>query len=127
MPSPEEILDAATSFGDAVRKLREFRGMTLRELATRVGVSAPFLSDVEHDRRNTDKVAELAVALQVNEQKLKGLDARLPEDLKTWMSAHPSIIPFLQTLRDSGRDLDELIQSFQPRSRRGGTKRATRR
>lgn len=37
--------------GEAWRLRREEQGLTLREVARRVGVSAPFLSDVEHGRR----------------------------------------------------------------------------
>lgn len=37
--------------GEMVRVGREMKKMTLRQLAAAVGLSAPFLSDVEHNRR----------------------------------------------------------------------------
>lgn len=124
MPKSTQILKSATSFGEAVRQLREARGLTLRELASRMGVSAPFLSDVEHDRRNTDKLDELAKALDVDVADIKALDGRLPEDLKAWMSANPTLIGSLDAFRRSGKDIDQLMTSIQsavePTRKRGG-------
>ena len=53
------------SVGRRIRELREKKGMTLRRLAEAVGISAPFLSDVEHGRRGTLKMPEIASALGV--------------------------------------------------------------
>lgn len=39
------------SFGEYLAYLRELKNVTLRELARQIGVSAPFLSDVEKGRR----------------------------------------------------------------------------
>ncbi len=38
--------------GDRVRQVRKKAGISLRKLATEMGVSAPFLSDLERGRRN---------------------------------------------------------------------------
>ena len=62
MEKSKAILEKASSLGEAIRQLRELRGLTLRELATSVGVSAPFLSDLEHNRRRTDKLDVFARA-----------------------------------------------------------------
>lgn len=51
--------------GDEVRRLRERKGMTLRQLAAMVGLSAPFLSDVEHGRRRLSHLDAMAKALGV--------------------------------------------------------------
>lgn len=42
---------AMARIGDAIREAREKKGVSLRWLAEKIGVSAPFLSDVEHGRR----------------------------------------------------------------------------
>lgn len=53
------------SFGEFLQDKREDRNITLREMAKRIGVSAPFLSDVEKGRtapltkERLDKVAEI--------------------------------------------------------------------
>ncbi len=38
--------------GKNVRSAREQRGMSLRKLAIKMGITAPFLSDLERGRRN---------------------------------------------------------------------------
>ena len=47
--------------GSGWRATRESRGMTLRALARAAGVSAPFLSDVEHGRRKFSPAVEAKV------------------------------------------------------------------
>lgn len=70
------VPEMAQSLGEAIRCAREFRRMTLRALARTVGISAPFLSDIEHDRRNTDKLPEIAEALGIELAYLRRLDTR---------------------------------------------------
>lgn len=41
-----------TPFGDAVRKLREERGITQRQMADDLGVTAAYLSALEHGHRS---------------------------------------------------------------------------
>jgi transcriptional regulator with XRE-family HTH domain len=41
-----------TPFGEAVRKLRSERGITQKEMAARLGVSAAYLSALEHGQRS---------------------------------------------------------------------------
>lgn len=40
-----------TPFGDRIRKLRAERGLTLQEMAAAIGVSAAYLSALEHGKR----------------------------------------------------------------------------
>lgn len=40
-----------TPFGDRMRKLRDERGVTLKEMANAVGVSSAYLSALEHGKR----------------------------------------------------------------------------
>lgn len=46
--SAREVREIA---GSAVKHIREARGQSLRQLAAQLGVSAQFLSDIEHGRR----------------------------------------------------------------------------
>ena len=41
------------NFGEFLKTKREQQKITLRQLAEKLGVSAPFLSDVEKGRRNS--------------------------------------------------------------------------
>ena len=87
----------------------------MRSLADEVGVSAPFLSDLEHGRRQTDKYGELAEAFGVPEEELRAFDARLTAELKDWLAANPKLVTVLKEMQASGRpapieDLRELAK-----------------
>lgn len=47
----EKLASAWTVFGKTMRECREAKGLSLREVAKRIKVSAPYLSDVELGRR----------------------------------------------------------------------------
>ena len=115
MTSRPRIPESIQTLGEAVRFLREKRGLTLRALASKVKVSAPFLTDIEHNRRNTEKLAELAEALGVDEEDLRRFDGRLPTDVKNWISANPEIIGLLEDMRTSGSTPAELRATFKRR------------
>jgi transcriptional regulator with XRE-family HTH domain len=91
-----------TTLGAAVRYLREARSLTLRELARRVGVSAPFLSDIEHNRRSTERLKELAQALDVAPEELARFDTRLAPELREWVASTPGMPDLLRELKESG-------------------------
>ena len=91
--------------------------MTLRGLAEKVKISPPFLSDIEHNRRRTDKLDLLATALEVEVQDLNELDGRLPQDLQDWIKNNPSVVALLQDLRSSGREASEVRAMLSRRRR----------
>jgi transcriptional regulator with XRE-family HTH domain len=91
------------TLGEAVRTLREKRQMSLRALAEKIGVSAPFLSDLEHDRRKTDKLREISEALAVDLQVLEELDPRISDDLKQWFDKNPGLVSVLKEWKASGQ------------------------
>ena len=65
---PEQVTDPeASSAGAAVRRLRLLRGLSLRDLAARIGVSAGTLSAVENDRTglSVERLHRIAAALGV--------------------------------------------------------------
>jgi transcriptional regulator with XRE-family HTH domain len=98
-----QIPSGVKTLGEAVRVLRESQGLTLRALAEKVGVSAPFLSDLEHGRRQTDRHEDLASALGVSAEALRDLDSRVAPELKDWLAENPKLIALLKDMRNSGR------------------------
>lgn len=66
------------TLGQRIREVREAADMSLRELAKEVGISAPFLSDVELGRRfpSDENLAALAKALKISADELRNLDTR---------------------------------------------------
>lgn len=106
------------TIGDAVRFLREKRGLTLRALAKAVGVSAPFLSDLEHNRRRTDQIDKFARVLRVDEAVLRRFDSRVEPELKEWLESNPEVVELLRDVRASGRSAVELRSALRSRKKK---------
>jgi repressor LexA len=72
MKTPDKTL------GERIRELREQQDFSVRELARKLKVSAPFLSDVELGRRHPsdDVLEKLARELKTTPDELKWFDAR---------------------------------------------------
>lgn len=68
------------SLADRIRELRNEKNLSLRELARQVGVSAPFLTDVENHRRYPadDTLEKLSQILGTTFENLKSHDNRPP-------------------------------------------------
>jgi transcriptional regulator with XRE-family HTH domain len=82
------------SLGQRLRELRDRADLSLRELAKRIGISSPFLSDIELGRRfPSEQILEkLAAALNVSLAELKKYDNREPiADLKRLMDSDPKL------------------------------------
>ncbi len=92
------------TLGQAIYWARTERRMTVRQLAERVGVSPPFICDIEHDRRSTTKLTEFAEALDIPAIELESR-AGLTKDLKDWLSRHPKLIRLLQDIRNRRRPM----------------------
>ncbi len=100
------------TIGDAIRFLREQRGLSLRALADAIGVSAPFVSDVERNRRSTERLADFAAALGVSVEDLQRLDGRLSRELRDWLSRDPAFVRFLDEQRERGAEPEELRETL---------------
>jgi len=115
------------TFGAYLKHKREEKHISLREVARTLGVSAPFLSDVENNRRGPlteERLADLAKVLNLNEKeqsemydivgKQKGL---LAPDLNPYVTERPYVNAALRTARnleaneeDWQRFVDDLIK-----------------
>ena len=82
------------TLGQKIRQLRDKADLSLRELADKVKVTAPFLSDIELGRRypSDDVLAKLAEHLHVSTDELKCYDVREPvADMKRLMELNPKL------------------------------------
>lgn len=122
MPKPLNFPSEIQTLGQAVRFLRDAKGLTLRGLADKVGVSAPFLSDIEHDRRSTNKLAELADALDATEDDLSKF--RLGADLKDWLGQNPALIQLLREMKASDTNVAELRSALASQRRHPSAKKS---
>lgn len=115
------------NFGEYLKHKREEKQISLRELARRLELSAPFLSDVENNRRaplTKERLATLADVLNLSEAEKaemydivghqKGL---LAPDLNPYVNDRPYVNDALRTARNLGADeedwqrfVDDLIK-----------------
>ena len=105
------------SFGDFISRKREEQQITIREMARRLGVSAPFLSDVEKDRRNPfdiDRLEQTATILEMDKADRdlmydlagKGRNSVAP-DLPNYIIERSYVSAALRTERDLGAGEEE--------------------
>lgn len=115
------------TFGEYLKHIREDKHITLRELARRLELSAPFLSDVENNRRaplTEERLATLTDVLNLSKDdaaemydivgRQKGL---LAPDLNPYVTKRPYVNAALRTARnleateeDWQRFVDDLIK-----------------
>lgn len=102
-------------FGERVRKLRELRHWTQRELAQRVDVSMSYISKVENERLHFGDypsakfIHRLAKILRADEDELLLLAERVPDSIRERVLARPEAFRLLASLGDA--DLDKIIRS----------------
>ncbi len=74
----------AGGFGDLISRARGIKKITLRKLSELVGLSASFLSEIEHGRRmppkDEDRIRNLSLVLDIDEDEL--IEAARRERLK---------------------------------------------
>jgi transcriptional regulator with XRE-family HTH domain len=99
------------TLGERVRARRLELRITLRELARRVEVSAPFLTDLEAGRRHPgpDVLRRLAAALDLPAAELEALDTRLSPEVRRWVETEPDVARLLRTMQSSPRKRREQM------------------
>jgi transcriptional regulator with XRE-family HTH domain len=100
------------TLGEFIRKLRDERDLSLREFASKLGCSAPFLSDIELGRRfPSEKVLnDIARILGVDVEELRAHDTRPPvEEMKRRIAADPRFAVAFRTVINTNVTPDELL------------------
>lgn len=118
----------ALTFGDFISQKRIEKKFTMRELASKLSISAPYLADIEHGHRNPpdkDKLDELASVLGLSlAEKEEMLDlagekrGEAPPDLMDYMVGKPYISYALRRMRDAGAGEDEWLEMVKDLERR---------
>ena len=83
----------ARTFGQNLRERRESRRVSLREFARKLGISAPFLVDIEKDRRrpNLQLLQKIADELDVPASGFDEFLPGLPKSIRDWADGEPVI------------------------------------
>lgn len=101
------------TLGEQLRELREKKDLSVRELAKRIQVSPPFLSDVELGRRHPseDVLGKLANELETTVLELQKHDSRPPvQELKRLAAANPAMGFALRKVVDDGISAEDLLE-----------------
>jgi transcriptional regulator with XRE-family HTH domain len=110
------------ALGEHIRELREAQDVSVREFAKKIGVSAPFLSDVELGRRHPseDVLRNIAAHLRTTIAELRKHDARPPvQELKRISANNPAMGFALRKVVDDGVSPEDLLDFLKKR----GTKK----
>ena len=118
------------NFGEFISKKRVEKKITLRKMADMLGVSAPFLTDVEKDRRNPfdmEKLTQLAQILHLSkEENAQMLDLAgkkrnaVAPDLPEYIMERDYVSAALRTARDLDAGEEEWNQFVEELRKRKG-------
>ena len=96
--------DKKNTFGAYLRSLRLSRGIGLRELARQLGISAPYLSDLEKDKRGAppvDLVRAIVKILDADSEIIYDLAGKsrntIASDIEDLLIAKPEIVSLLRS------------------------------
>lgn len=111
---------APANFGEFLQMKREEKRITLRKMAEMLGFSAPFLSDVEKDRRNPPELAKLEQIADIlgldddDKQTMYNLAGKkrdsVAPDLPDYIMSRDYVAAALRTARDLDAGEEEWLQ-----------------
>ena len=121
---------APANFGEFLQRKREEKQITLRKMADLLGFSAPFLSDVEKDRRNPPELTKLEqiadiLGLSYEEKEImynlagKKRDSVAP-DLPEYIMNRDYVAAALRTARDLDAGEEEWLRFVEELKQRKG-------
>ena len=131
MPDQKENLMRTVTFGQFLSEKRQEKKISLRRLAAQLGISAPFLSDVEKGRKtpfNNERIELVARILNLSdEDKTTMLDLAgqwkksvIAPDLPEYINGHEYVKVALRTARDVGASAEEWQRFIDDLNRRKG-------
>lgn len=118
------------AFGPTIRLLRQAKGISLREMARRLGVSPAFLSQIEAGRTHRipkARIVQVAKMLGVSEAYLLGTAHRIHPKVVEFLRQTPEAAEFMITAMSEGlgpQDFTELRKSVKSRPGKGPLRRA---
>ena len=118
------------NFGEFLQKKRDERQITLRKMAEKLGFTAPYLSDIEKDRRNPpdmDKLEQISAILLLSEEDrtlmfdLAGKKRNsVAPDLPEYIMGREYVAAALRTARDLDADEADWLKFVEElRNRKG--------
>ena len=115
-------------FGPFIRELRMQRGIGQRELASKIGLSASYLNDIEKEKRTAPKLSvikKISSILSIDIKLLNDLAGTskktLAPDINEFIIKNPKIGSLLRTIKESNLN-DDQIKSIENSINRKKTK-----
>lgn len=116
------------NFGDFLQKKRTERQITLRKMAEMIGITAPYLTDIEKDRRNPPEMEKLETISKIlflsDEEKTTMFDLAgkrrnsVAPDLPDYIMERDYVSAALRTARDldaSEEDWHKFVEELKQR------------
>lgn len=120
----------ALRFGDFIAQKRLAKGISLRKMAELVGLSAPYWSDIEKNRKKApslDKLELIATILGLTEEEKSDMfdlagDGRdtVGPDIPAYIKENDYVAAALRTARDLGASQDDWEQFVADLKKRKG-------
>jgi transcriptional regulator with XRE-family HTH domain len=114
--------------GQEIRRLRAEAGLSLRGLASDLGISAAHLSDIEHNRRRPSEALLKRIADGLRKtgatfESLELLVTGLDQETREWAATTPGARAVLRRILESGQDPRGILRALDqvfgaPESRR---------
>ena len=94
-----------TTFGQLLREMRRAKGVSQRDLASRVGVDFSYISKLENDRLSppaADTVVKICEVLATEPNNLLAVSGKVPSDVTEMLSGNPSALQFVREAQRRG-------------------------
>ena len=103
------------SFGLLIRELRIKNGFGQRELATKIGVAASYLNDIEKEKRSAPKqivIKKLSKFLKININTLNDLagisKGNVAPDIGEYIENNPRIVSLIRSIKENNLDEQQI-------------------
>ena len=103
------------SFGSLIRESRIKNGFGQRELATKIGVAASYLNDIEKEKRSAPKqivINKLSKFLKININTLNDLagisKGNVAPDIGEYIENNPRIVSLIRSIKENNLDEEQI-------------------
>ena len=105
------------NFGSLIRELRIKNDFGQRELATKIGIAASYLNDIEKEKRSAPKqivIKKLSSLLKVNIDTLNDLagisKGNVAPDIGEYIEKNPRIVSLIRSIKENDLDEEQIIK-----------------
>ena len=103
------------SFGKIIRESRVKNGFGQRELASKIGVAASYLNDIEKEKRSAPKqivIKKLSKLLKINIDILNDLagisKGNVAPDIGEYIESNPKIVSLIRSIKENNLDEEQI-------------------